>query len=333
MLMSIVVLSYNRPQQIKRILEHFISVKNVDLNIIIKDDVSPKAHEIKEIVDEYKEKLAIDLIYHSNTENLGYDRNLLDAFTITKSEYIFLLSDDDYVSGCEINRLISAIYEKKQKLYFTPYTDHSINVVNRKFDFSYKEDVSLSEFPEIIYNSILFSGLIFHRETVLQLSLDRDFLSNCIYTQVYLAVSIIYKTRSYGTIPDGILHLGGDGENYFGKNSSAKNSDVLSDRNKISSNLNYQVFLLNVINKLSLSTDPIINYLFLKEYKKRLISYGLRARSYGLSIYIDFMREYFNSKLPFFIVPSSAFIFVTFLPRKFAGKINSIARNLLRHAG
>ncbi|MGL6419288.1 glycosyltransferase [Aeromonas allosaccharophila] len=297
--MSIVVLSYNRPQQIKRILENFTGTNNTDINIIIKDDVSPKANEIKEIVYEYRKKLAIDLVYHSNTENLGYDKNLLDAFNITNSEYIFLLSDDDYVSGSEINKLIAVIYEKKQKLYFTPYTDHSINVVNRTFDYSYKEHVSLSEFPEIIYNSILFSGLIFHRETVLQLRLDRDFLSNCIYTQVYLAVSIIYKTRSYGAIPSGILHLGGDGENYFGKNSSARNSDVLSDRNKISSNLNYQKFLLAVVMKLSLSTDPMINELFLKEYRKRLISYGLRARSYGLSIYLDFIRAYLNSKLPF----------------------------------
>lgn len=333
MLMSIVVLSYNRPQQIKRILEHFTGANNTDINIIIKDDVSPKANEIKEIVDEYRKKLAIDLVYHSNAENLGYDKNLLDAFNITNSEYIFLLSDDDYVSGSEINKLIAVIYEKKEKLYFTPYTDHSINVVNRTFDYSYKEHVSLSEFPEIIYNSILFSGLIFHRKTVLQLSLDREFLSNCIYTQVYLAVSIIYKTRSYGAIPSGVLHLGGDGENYFGKNSSAKNSDVLSDRNKISSNLNYQKFLLAVVTKLSLSTDPMINELFLKEYRKRLISYGLRARSYGLSIYFDFIRAYLNSKLPFFMVPLFLFVFVTFLPGKISGKINSIAKNLLRHAG
>jgi len=333
MLLSVVILSYNRPDQIRRILDNFVGVEQKDFNIIIKDDMSPKIDDIKEIFNTYKDQISVDVIFHKNNKNMGYDRNLLDAFTITDAEYIFLLSDDDYVAGCEIKNLITAIYEKKLKIYFTPYTDHSIDVVNRTFENSYKEHVSLSEFPEIIYNSILFSGLIFHRKTVLQLSLDREFLSNCIYTQVYLAVSIIFETRSYGAIPSGVLHLGGDGENYFGKNSSAKNSDILSDRNKISSNLNYQQFLLAVVTKLSLSTDPMINELFLKEYKKRLISYGLRARSYGLNIYFDFIRAYLNSKLPFFIVPSFLFVFVTFLPSKISGKINSIAKKLLRHAG
>lgn len=333
MLLSVVILSYNRPEQIRRILNNFIGVEKNNYNIIVKDDMSPKVDEINSIFNAYKDRISVDVIFHKNNENMGYDRNLLDAFTVTDAEYVFLLSDDDYITGCEMKKLISAIYDRKQKLYFTPYTDNLMNVVNRKFDYSYKEHVSLSEFPEIIYNSILFSGLIFHRETVLQLNLDRCFLSNCIYTQVYLAVSIIYKTRSYGAIPSGILHLGGDGENYFGKNSSAKNSDVLSDRNKISSNLNYQNFLLAVIKELSLSTDPVINELFLKEYKKRLISYGLRARSYGLKIYFDFMRAYLNSKVPFFILPFIVFIFVTFLPSNFAKKINSIAKNLLRHAG
>lgn len=333
MLISIVVLSYNRPQQIERILKGLVGVRSMDINLIIKDDRSPKTNEIKSLVDRYRDNVAIELVYHCNANNLGYDRNLLDAFNITDSEYVFLLSDDDYICGDKLEHLISVVQQRKQKLYFTPYTDHSLNLVNRKFDGVFDVEVKLSDFSNIIYNSILFSGLIFHRETVLKLNLDRDFLSNCIYTQVYLAGCIIYETMSYGVIPDGVLHLGGDGENYFGKNPSAINSDILSNRKHVSSNLNYQLFLLTVVKRLSLSTDPKINDYFLKEYKKRLISYGLRARSYGLKSYLDFIRTYLNSKLPFFILPFISFVLVTIIPGKLSMVINSTAKRIFRHAG
>lgn len=42
MLLSIVVLSYNRPAQIDRILKHFIGFEDDRVQLIIKDDVSPR---------------------------------------------------------------------------------------------------------------------------------------------------------------------------------------------------------------------------------------------------------------------------------------------------
>lgn len=333
MLFSIVVLSYNRPKQIERILEKFIGVENSCFNLIIKDDISPKADEIKNIFEVYKQKLNFEVILHTNANNLGYDRNLLDSFYITDSEYIFLLSDDDFVDGHEVEKLISVLSKRQYKFYFTPYTDHSINFINRDFQYTSKTNMELSDFPDFIYNSILFSGLIYHRDTVLTLELDRDFLSNCIYTQVYLAACIAFETKSYGTIPSGVLHLGGDGDNFFGKNAAAKNSDILSDRSKLSSNLNYQPFLLNVVDKLSQSTDPRINHLFLKEYKKRLISYGLRSRSHGLKCHMGFIISYMSSKVPFFILPFISFLLTIILPSKIAGKVNSLAKKFSRHSG
>jgi hypothetical protein len=168
---------------------------------------------------------------------------------------------------------------------------------------------------------------------VLALELDRDFLSNCIYTQVYLAGCIAYETKSYGTIPSGVLHLGGDGDNFFGKNAAAKNSDVLSDRSKLSSNLNYQPFLLKVVEKLSQSTDSRITPLFLKEYKKRLISYGLRSRSHGLKCHMGFINSYMSSKVPFFILPFISFLLTIILPSNIAGKVNALAKKFSRHSG
>jgi len=333
MLLSIVILSYNRPLQLERILCKFENIENGRFNIIIKDDVSPLINEIEQVYKKYRDKLAVEVRLYNNELNLGYDKNLISSFDITESEYVFLLSDDDYIEGREMERLISVLSKREEKFYFTPYTDKLSGVINRVFSESIDHNETLIDFSSVIYNSILFSGLIYHRKTVLGLNLDRAFLSNCIYTQVYLAAIIIYNTKSFGVVPSGVLFLGGDGDSFFGKNESAKNSELLTDRNKLTSNLNYQPFLLSVVDKIASMTNPDIRRLFLKEYKKRLISYGLRARSHGLKSYLVFLKAYMKSNIPFFIIPFSFYMTFFLIAAKWAKKINDFGIKKSRHSG
>ena len=327
MLLSIVVLSYNRPEQIRRIFDNLIGITCNDCNIIIKDDASPCIPAISSVVAEYKEKIDLEVVMHVNDLNLGYDRNLLDAFYVTKSDYIFLLSDDDYLIGSKINDLITILKSKTYDFYFTPYADKDF--IKRKKDAGF----IFKNFANVIYNSILFSGLIFNRKKVLLLDKDKDFLSNCIYTQVYLAACIIFESESYGFAPEGLLILGGDGENYFGKNESAINSEILSDRMKITSNLNYQPFLINVVDEIACKTDNKIKILFMREYFKRLVSYSLRARAIGLSSYAQFFNAYMKSKIPFNIVFFISLILLFIVPKLLSKKINSFGLANFRKSG
>lgn len=327
MLLSIVVLSYNRPEQIKRILENMRNVENADFNLIIKDDTSPKYPEILEVVESYRDKLSFELLFYKNKTNLGYDKNLLDAFYITNSEYVFLLSDDDYINGLLIPNLLSLLELKEFPVYFTPYVSgkETHRLIEHEYDFN--------KFHEVIYNSILFSGLIFNREKVISLDKNEEFLSSCIYTQVFLASVIIYKTGAYGVSPEGLLLLGGDGENFFGKNQSAINSDLLEDRTKITSNLNYQAFLIRVVDEISEQCHARINTIFLYEYKKRLIAYAMRARKYGLNEYIFFLDNYKKSNLPKTITTSILLKIIVILPKNASSFIYRIGVSLLRKSG
>lgn len=327
MLISIVVLSYNRPAQIKRILENLVGVISDDIKLIIKDDRSPRVDEINKIVEEHKGSIGFEVELYLNSKNLGYDRNLLDSFYITDSDYVFLLSDDDYILGDNFDELISIISKKENDVYFTPY--YNGNIVNRKKDKGYSE----GDFKNIIYNSILFSGLIFNRNAVLRLEKNIDFLADCIYTQVYLASLLAYNSKSYGFAPENVLFLGGDGENFFGKNQSAVNSDILSDRDKITSNMNYQPFLLKVVDEIAHKTHPKIKKLFLSEYSKRLISYGLKARSAGISVYYEFYTHFLHSKLPFRFLMFPFFCSLFFVPKIIAKKIHQTGLSLFRKAG
>lgn len=329
MLVSIVILSYNRPQQVRRILENFIGVHSEEFCIIIKDDVSPLIGDIRNICSEFQDVLSIPVIFHENEKNMGYDSNLMDSFYITNTQYVYLLSDDDFIVGEQFLDVISELKKSNKAFYISSYVESG--EINRVVD----SKCVLLELPtaQLIYNSILFSGLIFDREKVCSLNLDKRFLSSCIYTQVYLTVALNYEFSDYKYINSGALVLGGDGENYFGKNEAAKNKSALQDRTSILSNLRYQVFLRKVILNLSSIYSEDILESFNKEYNKRLISYALRCKSNSKEIYREFvllLRE-FGIHYDFF---TGLFLrLVKFLPQNLCRYIYKLGVKTLKNSG
>ena len=288
MLLTFVVLSYNRPDTLERILSHFNGFSEKDVSIVIKDDDSPDFLLIEKIVNKYKNTLEIPLTLTKNKSNIGYDLNLLDSFEKIDSEYLFFLSDDDYVKVSRLNQLISVLKQREHNIYFTPYLADGVE--NRFVEPIY----SPGKIADVIYNSVLISGLIFNKKAVAALKIDKQYFAQAIYTQVYLSTMTVLKDEAYGTAPSGILEVGGDGENFFGKNQSATNRDLISDRKQISSDLNYQQFLLRVVDRISVDSGKEISKLFWKNYSKRLLGYGFKARSLGLSKYKVFLKAYFN---------------------------------------
>jgi glycosyltransferase involved in cell wall biosynthesis len=327
MLFSIVVLSYNRPDQIERILVNLKKTSSSNFNLIIKDDCSPRQLEIQNVVEKYRSQLDFEIIFHKNDINLGYDQNLLDAFYIADSDYVFLLSDDDYVMGEFLGALSDLLSAREYKLYYVPYLNNGV-LCRKKIN-----HYEISRFHEVIYNSILFSGLIFHRVSVLQLPLDRSFLSNCIYTQVYLASLLAFNEGKFGEAPSNLLYLGGDGENFFGKNESAVNKEVLQDRSAIVANLRYQVFLLKVVEKIAQNTDPCILKRFLHHYNIRLIGYMARARSGGLESYLSLIKEISISNIDLKWYSKLSLVFFILIPRKLSSYVYTVSVRRFRKSG
>lgn len=327
MLFSIVVLSYNRPEQIDRILIKLQSASAGDFNLIIKDDCSPRQDEIKNVVESYSGKHNFDVIFHKNNSNLGYDLNLLDAFNITESEYIFLLSDDDYIEGERIVDLIQVLSRREHKLYFTPYIDKSSECRKNIGNFN------INKFNEVIYNSILFSGLIFDRKSVIDAPKNKSFLSNCIYSQVFLASLIAYNEKDFGGAPRALLYLGGEGENFFGKNQSAVNKDVLENRDEVASNLKYQQFLIRTVREIAEKTCPAILPIFMKEYNRRLVSYLLRSKFSGSDDFYELKRHMIDMKIQFpWYVSLVAFV-MPIVPNKVAGAVYNFSKMILKKSG
>jgi len=328
---DIYILSYNRPEQLRRILECFRGFVFDNVRIIIKDDCSPFLNEIEQVFINYKDVLNVEMLLHKNESNLGYDLNLLDCFNVAKSEYLYLLSDDDYLNVAELSGLLEHIELTQKDFYVSTYS-----IGGKK----YRQFESISESsgykPDFVYNSILFSGLIF-KVSCFNISIEeKNFLKNCIYSQVYVVAKFFKESREFGCFDGDVLILGGDGENYFGQNKSSPSVEFkeLSDRKSILSDFNYQKKLLKVVKYIDNNLFEGIYSDFKHFYSIRLIGYFIKARVNSRDDYMSLYRLFINQNdinVSKFIMP--IIYSVRFIPSflsKFTYKLGEI---LLRKSG
>ena len=330
MLLSIVVLSYNRPKQLQRIFHSLKYVQSVSVELIVKDDLSPDLPLIESLCLEWQAILRIPLRLHVNSCNLGYDNNLLSSFELVDSDFVFFLSDDDYIHPSGLLSALDAIATSSSNLFISPYIIRSrvLRTCNRNRDPS-----PLSNIVDVVYNSILFSGLIFRRSFVASLGLDREFLGSCIYTQVYLACCAAFSSTGYEFCPDPVVVVGGDGDNFFGLNQSAFDVSTLSNRNSPSADLRYHSYLLNVVKRFSFDYSVDCYSLFLLEYSKRLFGHILRSRARGYSDYRIFQHYLLTMNPP----PSLWVRFFSFLvftlPSSISGFFYKLLCDIFKRSG
>jgi len=80
------------------LLKSVLAQSLLPAEVIITEDCSPERNLIRTIVNEFSERfcaVGIELTYHENTENLGYDGNLRSLVSLAKTEYILFLGNDD----------------------------------------------------------------------------------------------------------------------------------------------------------------------------------------------------------------------------------------------
>ena len=323
MKIDIVVLSYNRPSSLERLLKSLLPLKDKRISVHINDDNSPQKDELIAVFNKYKNKFSIEVKFNSRTENVGYDLNLMSSFTIGRGSHTFLMSNDDYFDDnvCQLfEQILNSNFDVGMVSY--KYNDQSYRV----------NPIDVSEFKpsDLIYDSILFSGLIFNKSCLNDYENDKNFLADCIYSQVFIVSKIVYGNGVLKYFTNQPLLLGNDGENFFGKNSSAKNNQSdLIDRDSALSNFNYQKRLLRVVEYIDDNLNQGVYVSFLSEYKKRLIGYVLKLRTEDRKIFIEELKG--NKGLSDgFIVTLKV---MALLPQNISDFVYVNARKYLRKSG
>ena len=190
-LLSICIPSYNRPKELKRLLES-VDGDNNKIEIIICEDYSPKREEIARTVEDYKDNTKYKVEYCENIENYGYDRNLRECIKNAGGKWIMFMGDDDVFVPGELDAYMSFLEENPSlgyvlRSYQALHSDGSIEKFlyfpeTRFFDKGFDSCACLFR------KSLFISGFCFRRECMA--NNETDVLDGTLLYQLYILTEI-----------------------------------------------------------------------------------------------------------------------------------------------
>ena len=220
MYLSICIPSYNRPKELKRLVES-IDCSFRDLEICICEDNSPKRVEIRSVVEDIK--CPYEINYYENTLNLGYDKNLRELISKAKGRWVIFMGDDDVFIPGELDKYINYLKENEDCAYvLRSYRNRYKN--GNEEDFIYYDSnkrfaSGIEAYLELFRKSTFISGFTFQREYSLDTLTDR-FDSSLLYQLYMVAELTLNHPSAYYATPFTMAYEGG--EFFFGSSETEK---------------------------------------------------------------------------------------------------------------
>lgn len=290
-LITIGITSYKRIKELERCIKSVDTKFVEDIEIIVSEDCSPLSKEIDEHVEALAKEIPYELKFMPNEHNLGYDRNLGAIIKKSRGEYVFLMSDDDALYPGFLDILIPFIKQQKERDYgviYAPFVYSDTRRKERNHNKDFVIDKGEDNACKYIYDSILFSGLIFKKEHVEKLDAE-DFLNMNFY-QVYMFLKMIYHYGGYYFAKPSVLCVG-DGENAYGKSESSGGNALIADRSSVLSNVEFCRTLIMVIKRFDKEEGTQVFKSFEAQYSFRSYTLLSMARSVSRAFFKDFWRR------------------------------------------
>lgn len=283
-ILSIGITSYKRVNELVRCINSINTKYKEDIEILISEDHSPLSEDIKNAVNKLSESSEYLIRFTTNPKNLGYDMNLGAIIQKCEGKYIFFMSDDDTLTDNCLDEIIPFL--KNENEYGVVYSSF-IYACNKKKDRNHCQNFEIPKGAKsaerYIYDSILFSGLIFRKDYVKSLNSSR--FKNHNYFQVYMFLRMLYQYGGYYFKNPSVVCVG-DGENAYGIAESSGGNEILANRKSVKSNLEFNKTLIKVIRMFDEDMKTHIIDGFAKQYS--IHSYS------GLSIAREKGKQYFK---------------------------------------
>jgi glycosyltransferase involved in cell wall biosynthesis len=123
--LSICIPTFNRPGQLPNCLNSICIAKansDLDFDVCISDNGSN--YDVKSIIDSFNDRLNITL--NINKKNLGYQPNLIKAISLSKSEFVWTMGDDDLLTPNSLN-LLNELFKKFKDVDFYYINSYHLN--------------------------------------------------------------------------------------------------------------------------------------------------------------------------------------------------------------
>lgn len=327
-LVTIGITSYKRVNELKRCLES-INTKYVnDIEILVSEDHSPLSTEIESMVNSVKNTSAYSIIFSSNEVNLGYDMNLGSIIQKSNGKYVFFMSDDDAICPGFLDMLIPFLKNNdKYGVLYAPFIYSWNSNKDRYHGKSFEIRAGEDSAAKYIYDSILFSGLIFKKECIEQFDASR--FKNYNYFQVYMFLKTVNKFGGYYFDTPSVMCIM-DGENAYGISESSGGNSLLADRTSALSILEFNKKLFEIIRIFDKEENTEVFKSFEKQYSLRAYSPMSLARMQGVDTFKEYWRMLNSLNIKLYFVVKFYYIILLLLGKEQSDKFTSGFRRLVK---
>jgi glycosyltransferase involved in cell wall biosynthesis len=223
MKLTVAIPTYNRAETLARTLNDLRMQYRESVAIIVSDNNSDD--NTFDIVQEFKKTMPY-LSYNKNPQNIGFDGQILKLYSLTKTPYVWFLSDDDPVEANAIDSILKVLHEftptvalfkhsyldgpTRKKSIHPSWLTHNHMIQEFQSDEDYLKFLSaifvstlvLKKVPDINENMLVkYAGLGMVHLTLSLLLLSKSFRF-CLMTPVIVQH---YQARAYGDVLDQFL--------------------------------------------------------------------------------------------------------------------------------
>ncbi len=287
---SICIPSYNRPEELKRLIESIDATDLSEIEIVVTEDKSPKREEIRNTIRDLQETSGYTINYFENESNFGYDKNLRNCASKAQGKWVIFMGDDDVFVPGSLDKYLAFLREHDElgyvlRRYRSLYSDGKTQEF-RYDDKDVFQDPSVDSYIEFFRRSLFISGFTFKKEYFDDYGCS-DYDGTLLF-QLYIEASICMKHPSaYCDIP--ITQSIEGGVPYFGSSENEKNyeSGSITFNNSIEFMKQVKRVSESIDSKFGIqSTDAIMN-----TYSKYSYGFLHEHRDKGVKVFTQYAKE------------------------------------------
>lgn len=329
-ILSIGITSYKRINELERCIRSVDTKYVDDIEVIVSEDCSPLSKAIGEKVEFLTKNVKFKLAFMPNEHNLGYDGNLGAIIRKSRGEYVFLISDDDAIFEGFLDMLIPFLKNSCNNfgVIYSPFVYTASKKKDRNYGKEFVLDRGINNCKKHIYDSILFSGLIFKKEYVKDLDASRFLNMN--YFQVYMFLKTIYHFGGYYFAQPSIWCVG-DGENAYGLSESSGGNELLVNRKSVISNLEFNKTLIKVIRIFDEEEKTDVLSSFEKQYSIHSYSGLSLARRMGVKYFKEYWKTLNNLDIEIYPIAKVYYYLLLILGSNVSDSLTSVVKKKIKH--
>lgn len=287
---SICIPSYNRPEELLRLLKSIDSKKFDEIEIIVCEDKSPKRNDIRSTVEAFSVESKYSVHYFENESNFGYDKNLRGCASKALGKWVIFMGDDDVFIEGSLDKYIDFLKNNEDlgyvlRRYQAEYSDGRIE----EFRYDYKDtfqEPSVDSYVEFFRRSLFISGFTFRKECFDDYECA-DYDGTLLF-QLYIEAIICNKFRSaYCDIPISKSIEGGIP--YFGSSENEKNYE--SGSNTFGNSIEFMKQVMKVAESIDEKLGISGTARIMKSYSKYSYGFLHEHRDDGIKVFNSYAKE------------------------------------------